>query len=65
MAKAIHVKYLAATNTKPARYKAYDMDGNQKVTTDGWSNTPCLYTHAAHMFRGALRLGRSLGRWWH
>ena len=33
--KAIQTKYIGATNRKPARVKAFDMDGNAVTVTDG------------------------------
>lgn len=46
MAKAITVKVLPATETKPKRYKAYDSDGNFVITGAPMGDI-CPYGHAA------------------
>ena len=52
MTKAISVKYLPCTNTKPARYKAYDCAGNSHimVSKSRTQEPPCLFTEAALQF---------------
>jgi len=58
MAKAITVKVLPATNTKPTRYKAYDSDGNFLITGAPMVDV-CPFGHAAKLLCDRMQWGGS------
>ena len=56
--KAISVKFLPPTATKPRRFKAFDMDGNSVTIKDPeFVRTPSNYHYAAESLR--LKMGWS------
>lgn len=61
--KAILTKRLPPTNTKPARIKAYDLDGNNVVLSVHYPEIEALDDETKHWYV-ASQFVNKLG-WWH